>query len=305
MVHAILLRVTLLRFIFAIFCFFFVNKAYSQTDYKTELISLSDSVFKGSTDSARVKGSDRVREILKGVLSTPATFSQSFDSIKVLSNIYSPDKKIRFYQWALPLMETNSYKIYGFIQVFNLKKKTVEVFELIDSGLDKYEAMNQKLTPAKCYNAIYYKIIETKVKQKKYYTLLGWRGNNQLTTIKVIDILTFENDKPVFGSRLFEASNSQLTYGEIGKKQRIIFEYNAQAVMTLRYESKMKMIVYDHLSAPKSSLKGMEQFMGPDFTYDGFKWKKGKWIGKTNLEMKNNTSQTKKDFKLYKDDDLR
>ncbi|HNR20370.1 MAG TPA: hypothetical protein PKN75_09200 [Bacteroidia bacterium] len=277
----------------------------AQPDYKTELKSLGDSIFRGSTDSVRVICSNRTLEILGELLKNPTSFTENFDSIKTLSTLHSPDKTLRFYQWALPVMETNSYKIFGFIQTYNHKKKSVEVYQLKDIEADKYEAMDKKLSPEKCYNAVYYKIIETKFKKNKYYTLLGWRGNNLLTTIKVIDVLSFENSKPVFGAKIFEASNYQLTYGDINKKYRIIFEYNAQAVMTLRYEQKMKTIVYDHLSASKSSLKGMEQFMGPDFTYDGFKWKKGKWKGKTNLEMKNSTSQTKKDFKIFKDSDLK
>lgn len=299
---------TIKRCFFSLFILFvsaFSNNVVAQQDYKAELKSIGDSIFKGSTDSVRIASSNRTFEILNELLKNPSSFNESFDSVKAISSIYSPDKTLRFYQWALPVMESNSYRIFGFLQTYNQKKKTVEVYELKDAGADKYEAMDKKLLPGNCYTAVYYKIIETKSGKKKYYTLLGWRGNNLLTTIKVIDVLSFENNKPVFGAKIFDASNYQLTYGDIHKKQRIIFEYNAQVVMTLRYEQKMKTIVYDHLSAAKASLKGMEQFMGPDFTYDGFKWKKGKWIGKTNLEMKNNTSQTKKDFKLYKDGEQR
>jgi hypothetical protein len=40
---------------------------------------------------------------------------------------------------------------------------------------------------------------------------------------------------------------------------------------------KRKKIVFDHLSPPKATLKGAEETYGPDFTYDAFIWKKGKW----------------------------
>lgn len=269
-----------------------------------ELKSLGDSIFKGSTDSVRIESSARLDKILAEFISSPESFNQSFDSVKTISTLYSPDKKFRFYQWALPELATNSYKIFGYLQLFDKKQNKVSVFKLTDAGIDKFEAMSKKLSAEKCYNAIYYKIIQTKYKRKTYYTLLGWRGNNLLTTIKVIDVLSFENNVPVFGAKIFDAGNYQLTYGDIQNKYRIIFEFNGQAVMSLRYEKKMKMIVYDHLSATKSSLKGMEQFMGPDFSYDGFKWRKGKWHGKTDLEMKNTTSQDKKDFKPIKDSDL-
>lgn len=279
---------------------------YAQTAYEHALLnSIGDSIIKGSTDNVRLESSRLLDEKLFSMLSAPESFAKNFDSVKAISTLYSPDKKFRFYQWVLPELATNSYKLFGFLQLYDKKKNKVSLFRLTDSGIEKFEAMEKKLTPQKCYNAVYYQIIPKKYKRKTYYTLLGWRGNNLLTTIKVIDILTLEGNSPSFGAKIFEAGNYQLAYGNIQNKYRIIFEFNAQAVMSLRYEEKKRMIVYDHLSAPKSSLKGLEQFMGPDFSYDAFKWKKGKWRGQTDLDMKNQTSQDKKDFKIYKDFDLK
>ena len=57
--------------------------------------------------------------------------------------------------------------------------------------------------------------------------------------------------------------------------------------MSLRYEKKKKMIVFDHLSPSSPSLKGKYEYYGPDFTYDGFSFKKGIWHYRKNLEMRN------------------
>ena len=46
--------------------------------------------------------------------------------------------------------------------------------------------------------------------------------------------------------------------------------------MMLRYDDKLKMIVFDHLSPSKPSYEGKYQYYGPDFSYDGLIFEKGK-----------------------------
>ncbi|MBL7915546.1 MAG: hypothetical protein JNL49_10925, partial [Bacteroidia bacterium] len=55
----------------------------------------------------------------------------------------------------------------------------------------------------------------------------------------------------------------------------------------LRYEEKKKMFVFDHLSPASPSAKGQFRYYGPDFTYDGYRFKKGLWYYKSNLDMRN------------------
>jgi hypothetical protein len=71
------------------------------------------------------------------------------------------------------------------------------------------------------------------------------------------------------------------------KKTRVVFSFNAQAVMLLRFNKKKKMIVFDHLSPASPSQKGQFRYYGPDFTYDGFQFKKGKWNYRSNLDLRN------------------
>lgn len=282
-------------------CFSFSQSPLSEP--LKNIRQLSDSILRGSTDSVKLSSNEKLMEAMYSFLKTPESFITSFDSIKSISTITSDDKSFRFYQWAMPVYETNSYKIFGFLQIKNAKTKELTTFKLNDGTDDKYTSMGKPLSKDNWYGAIYYHIIQTKIGKKKIYTLLGWRGNNLKTSMKVIDVLSLESDIPKFGMKIFSAPHNMLPVGKANDKYRIIFEYNATAVMSLRYFKKE--IIFDHISPAKPSLKGNEEFYGPDFTYDAFVWKKKQWTGKANVEMRNTNNTDGKKPKLIKDGDLK
>lgn len=96
---------------------------------------------------------------------------------------------------------------------------------------------------------------------------------------------------PKFGTPIFN----------IGKKvkKRVIFEYNSQAIMSLRYDEDKKLIIFDHLSPPDPSLEGQYQYYGPDGSYDALKFKKGKWILLEDLDARNKRKSNKKTLQKY------
>ena len=108
--------------------------------------------------------------------------------------------------------------------------------------------------------------------------MLGWDGNDDFTTKKIIDVVTFSNNsKPKFGSEFKLEEKSQ---------KRMIFEYNAQAQMLLQYNEIMKMIVFDHLSPSNPKFEGNFRYYGPDFSYDGFYFDDGVWIYKPDIDFR-------------------
>ena len=68
---------------------------------------------------------------------------------------------------------------------------------------------------------------------------------------------------------------------------RIVFEFSARAVFTLRYIAEQQMIIFDHLSPAKPEYLGDFQFYGPDSSFDGFKLENGKWIYVRDLDLRN------------------
>jgi hypothetical protein len=147
--------------------------------------------------------------------------------------------------------------------------------------------------------------------------LLGWDGNNLLSTKKLIDVLTFKsNGKPQFGAPIFKK------FPDKDKAVRIIFEYSAKAIMALRYEpqylhvivqSKDKknktekvrvepMIVFDNLvpmdtrlSPDQPDLKNQYQFYVPETNIlNGFVLKDGRWYFAKDIDARNPKEKRKK-----------
>ncbi|HKR04992.1 MAG TPA: hypothetical protein VJY62_10175 [Bacteroidia bacterium] len=264
------------------FTFLFIPALFAQVNLKEkekELKIAGDSILKGSSDSVRSLSALLFRANFEDLLHDPASFNYAFDSLKNVSVLLSGDKKVRIYTWILPSISKDKYTYFGFVQLYDKKLNKVTLFNLEDTILPTEEAEKKSLTAKNWYGALYYKIIENKLKGAKIYTLLGWRGNNRQTTIKVIDVLVLNKEIPKFGVPVFKT--------EKGFKHRIIFEYTSQAVMSLRYNEKKKMIVFDHLSPSNPDLKGKYEYYGPDMTYDAFKFKSGKWNFLKNIEIGN------------------
>lgn len=242
---------------------------------------LSDSIVRGVSDLSRQAALAEFNPLFLDLLQNPSTFSFPFDSLKSVSKVKSEDGKIRIFSWTVQSRTENNYKYYGVVQLMNPKTGEMKRFGLNEVRWTNEEAEQKELFPEEWYPALYYEIIERKVKKKTWYFLLGWQGNTPYTTRKVIDVLGIDSwNNVTFGAPLFFDDKQK-------KKQRFVFEYSAQAVMMLKYDKKKKMIVFDHLSPVSPSAKGQYQFYGPDFTNDGLIFRKGMWNYKSHLILKN------------------
>ncbi len=240
---------------------------------------MGDSILQGSTDSVRHAYAIRLESHLERLLNEKGSMDYDFDSLTNVSVLTAPDRCLRIYTFICPAVDGSFYRYYGFVQWRRNKKEDFQTVRLIQSppGTPMSERI---IYPAgKWPGILYYRIIHTRFRGKHYYTLLGWQGHNQFTTRKVIDVLTIDNNQIMFGAPLFET--------ETGLRQRIVFEYNARAVMSLNYDKKSKRIIFDHLSPPSPELAGNFSTYGPDFTYDAYRWKSGKWNLIKNVEVRN------------------
>jgi hypothetical protein len=217
---------------------------------------------------------NRFREILKD----DESFSNEFDSLKNIGIVYSADEKVRLITWNLPYND-GTHKYFGFIQ-YKKSKRKVLTFELNDQSDKIKRPETTVLSSINWYGALYYKVIDNKYKGETYYTLLGADLNNMFTHKKIIEILSFgKDDIPFFGKAVFKNQKSANT--------RLIFEFAAQSTMVVTYDEDMQMIVYDHLSPSRPSLKGRFEFYGPDFSYDGLKFERGIWNRYQEIDVRN------------------
>ncbi len=229
-----------------------------------------------------------ILKTFRKTLATENSFNYNFEKLNKISKQISKDKKLKIYNWNLQYKD-GSFKYFGFFH-YKQKRNTYKIIELFDNSEEIKNPENLSLTNKNWYGALYYKIITKKYKGAKYYTLLGWDGNNLLTNKKLIETLTFtKNGNATFGIPILKFNNRT--------QKRIFFEFGEQVSMVLRYDEKFKMIVWDRLTPSKKELVGKPQYYGPSFVYDGLGFKKGYWLFYKDIQVKNTTAPDKKEHK--------
>jgi len=279
------------------------------------LTKLAIHIINGETVIDRQSGIYHFEKLLIKTLQKEESFEYPFDSLNKFIPILTPkDKSFRIYNWHLA-KDDKTYKHFGIMQLYqNDSLVLIPLHDQSDEILNPHDTL---LNPACWYGAHYYTIIQTKYRRKKYYTLLGWDGNNVFSTKKLIEIMHFENGQPVFGAPVFKMNvksrkekreekqeaksrgnvkkdkNLKEAQKIIGKykdkkaKKRIIFEYDSQAMMILRYIKKKKRIIFDHLVPKNPEFEGNYAFYGPSMIFNAVKFKRGKWTIIKDIDVRN------------------
>ncbi len=246
-----------------------------------ELRVYTDSITKGSSATVRESALAAFNPLFFDLLNDPRSFHYPFDSLKTVSMITASDGRMRIYTWMIRSLQDGTYRYFGVVQQKDEKNNTIRRTGLTEMKMENDTAEQLELLPDAWYGAIYYEVIAKRINKQNYYFLLGWHGNDRYTTRKVIDVMHIDQWNNInFGAPLFR-------YDDKTVKHRIVFEYSADAVMTLRYVRKKKAIVFDHLSPVNASAKGQYRYYGPDFTHDGFFFKRGMFIYRKHLDLRN------------------
>jgi hypothetical protein len=253
------------------------------TVFQDTLIKISANVAAAQSDAQKLEVNGKFVKTLVGALKTPNSFAFTFDSLKNISVIKSPDQAFRVLSWYVQL-ENGTYRYYGAIQM-NTKNGPLKLYPLIDQT-ENLNDPNIITNNQKWFGARYYEIVPvTSGNRLPYYVLLGWKGNTQITTKKVIEILSFDKDNLTFGAPVFDGK-------ELKGKNRMIFEYAKSNAMTLKTDLKAGIIVFDHLASFDPEIKDKFEYYGSDGTFDGFKIIGGKLKLQEDLTLNNdpNTS---------------
>lgn len=260
-------------------------------------------------DSARLDLSGQFSKDLGAALLQKGSFSYPFDSLKGVSSVTSPDKRLRLYTWPIAL-ENGTYKYFGLLQIAGKKQgplRVVTLTDLVEPGPDPGKPV---LSPQQWYGAVYYQIIPIRLPDKRVlYTLLGWKGVDQLVSSRLIEILELTSDgSVVFGSPLF-CEKEKL------QDRRLIFRYSAAGSMVLEYGKQgiftdkkwnaarqrfeteritEKMIVCDHLVPIDPQMEGKFQYYRPSSeAMDGFVLRMGCWTQITGVDARNPSQKRK------------
>lgn len=251
-----------------------VSLPESETALKLLLSQISGS----NSDENNLAVADSFANLLNDALLIPGSFEFPFDQLKTIGKVTSADKKIRLITWNVPLKD-GTHIYYGFLQS-RISGKEPQVIRLTDNSDNYRDAATETGSPDNWYGCLVYEIVEMKPAGETLYTLLGYDPNNLFTSKKLIDVLWFDPDgEPVFGKPVFRMKT--------GIQSRVVFEYSAKVQMSVKWNERMKMIVFDHLSPSQPSLAGNYEYYGPDFSYDGFRFVKDFWVLAEKLDMRN------------------
>ncbi len=241
--------------------------------YQDSLKVLSDSVIDAGNDMTRQSYCFQFIKTLVRALKVDHSFYYPFDSLTSRISILQPtDNSFRIFTWALRF-DDSTFRYYGTIQMND--PKGLKLYPLFDNSPFMQNPEDSAVSNEKWFGALYYRMIEEKNSQgKPYYFLLGWDGNDQRSTKKLIEVLSFNSKKqPVFGASMFDFGQ----YDPGNKFKRFIVEFKEDARVSLNYDEELQMIVTDHLQPESSSTKDNHATYVPDGTYEGFKWENGKW----------------------------
>lgn len=272
--------------LFTIFTFLHSAGLFAQDEdflrYRQSELAISSLIKKAALsvhDTEKLAYNDSVADLVAKVLAEKKSFEFPFDSLRTVGKIYAPDKSFRIISWNLPLTD-GTYLYKSFMQLFHPKTAHFKVITLHDKSGEITNPENSVLSASKWYGALYYKILINKADTRTYYTLLGLRYHDLFISRKVIEILYFDQfGNPVFGAPIIQEGNKV--------KHRVLFNFSARVNMSLKYNDLLSMIVCDHLAPAESKYTGMYDYYGPDFSYDGYEFVKGRWILRTDLDIKN------------------
>lgn len=280
---------------FLVFFFFttFLGSAFSKESYPKidSVVNVLEKIKEQliqADDLEKITLNQKFSNTLELLLDDYNTLNYDFSALKSVSVLSGPKNKFRIYTWPLEL-SGSTFDYFGFTQYLVKKKeKKVAVVALQNSLFEVNHEDDVQYGSEQWRGALYYTIVPPRKKNDKKFLLLGWDGNDERSSKKLIEVISFDKKGiPSFGAPVLKIDVGGSKQVKYETKYRMEFEYSSKVAMLLRYDSDQKMVVFDHLIPSTERLKSVKSTYIPDFSYDGLFYKKGKWYLQKNLQMKN------------------
>jgi hypothetical protein len=277
-----------MKFYISLFFYFSIlNATIGQQDV---LINLEDSLYNQLEQIRNEKDVDKqdslnfiFSDFLKSVLVEYDVFTYSFPKLsKVMGTITSPDNQFRFFNWNVEYGQHEEQKYYCFILNKDPKTNGYKLIDLKDRSANTNNIETAQLTEKNWYGCLYYKIIPVDKGGMRIYTLLGWDGNDMVSTKKIIETMVFNGSAKVkFGQPVFHIEDDK-------SKRRVVFQYSNQTTMSLKHHviDKKNVLIFDHLSPQAPHLHEFKEWYVPDGSFDSFVWQNGKWVYEKDVDAR-------------------
>jgi hypothetical protein len=251
----------------------------SLRDYELRLSGLSFNMVRNFDEEVRItSGRNFIRQMGRA-MKVKNSFYYPFDSLKNVMIVYAPDMFFRIITWNVAT-DDERFRYFGVIQmnpekIAKLNKKQ-DVFSSYYPLIDRSDSLDNYLfketNADHWFGAAYYKIVKNTFNKVDSYTLLGWDGAGPETNRKIADYLIFREGEPVFGAPVFD-----LKINRKPKFYRMVFEFNNQATMALRYDEKRKILIYENIVPDKPENAAFFEHYYPDGSFDFLLFKNGIW----------------------------
>lgn len=199
------------------------------------------------------------------------SFSFPFHQVNTISILYPPDSSFRIFTWQL-YVDKDTYHQYGAIQ---MNSADLKLFRLLDRPSNPNNIQNIQLNSDQWLGAVYYNIRQFDSPEGRRYLLFGLDGKSFFQKRKILDVLKFENGKPVFGAPVFVKNMENQPSETVN---RIVLDYSAETTIRLNYDEHLEMIIFDHLIQKPSPFPGEDFTNLPDGSYEGYKLESGQWV---------------------------
>ena len=295
--------------------------------YQADLQQLFQQAYYAPTDNERFRASDDALSLFLQALAEPNSFRWQWDFGTLVSVLTAPDGKFRIITWRVT-NDDGEAECFGLLQVLNEKSESFDLYTLRDRSADMVNRQESLLSPDEWFGAVYQELVTTVHDGKTFYTLLGWNGVDYLTQRKVIEPLAFKGQAatPQFGLAVFKKERNL---------RRIVLEYRADAMATLRYEEQFvrtvervrpkkakgrrsrrgrknrpavqaptekitetqeRMIIFDEVAPQVAGMEGLYQYYVPSGVEMAYVWDNGKWVLRPGAQGRVPDKKLNKDF---------
>lgn len=193
------------------------------------------------------------------------SFRYPFERLKSISIQYPQDSSFRIFTWQL-YVDKDDYRYYGAIQ---MNTPELQLSPLIDRSFKIEDAEHAVLSPEEWYGSVYYNLLGVDGPEGPYYLLFGFDGHSFFRKRKLIDVLRFEEGRPVFGAPVFVHEGGL-------RKHRVVREYSAEVSTRCNYDGLLELIIFDHL-IELSGPYGEGPVNYPDGSYEAYRLEGGLW----------------------------
>ena len=249
-------------------------------EYEDTLKIMAHSTMNAETEAEKRLANSAFIANLTEILQYEKSFKFPFDSLTTIARVLSPDNTFRIFNWLLK-KDNGAFEYYAIVHYHNKKRKRYEIIPLVDNSDNIRNPEQEDLDAKNWYGGLYYQIAYIKKIGRKYYTLLAWDGNDGYSTKKIIDVMYFSGKNKIkFGLPIFKKNKKE-------SHKRIVIEYDAKTSVSVKYQQKEQRIVFNHLVPPKKDLEGLEEYYIPEGTFNSYKYNKGKWLLKQDIDIRN------------------